>query len=205
MKTVISSLVLGSVLLINCGRATFHSHPRPEKKCLLRKSDAGTLVECPNSNPIFIPAQVGPKGDTGEVGKDGVNGTDGKDGVNGVNGKDGIDGKDGVDGKDGQDGIDGQDGKDGVDGQDGQDGEDGKDGVDGQDGADAVLEVINPCGVEGPLEELILRLNDGKLYAVYYSHSAHDVFLTELVPGNYVTTDSYECHFTVTTDLNVVY
>jgi hypothetical protein len=67
-----------------------------------------------------------------------------------------------------------------------------RDGQDGVDGQDAAIEVIDPCW-DGPgVDEVILRLVDGSLLAWY-----KDKGLFVLSPGNWVTTDSQSCHFTV--------
>lgn len=86
----------------------------------------------------------------------------------------------------------GKDGANGQDGTDGANGTDGTNGTDGQDGQDAVLEVIDPCGDGPSVDEVILRLVDGSLLAWY-----KDKGLFVLSPGNWVTTDSQSCHFTV--------
>jgi len=167
--------------------------------------DEGFRVYCPGNKPVYIPVIPGPKGDTGEAGTDGtdgVNGTDGQDGVDGVNG---VDGQDGEDGLDGQDGVDGQDGQDGVDGQDGAIGPVGPAGPMGPTGPAALQEVVNPCGEQGLYEEVLLRFSTGQLMALYYDAGNQKSFLTELSPGNYVTTDGFSCLFTVHGDLSVTW
>lgn len=62
------------------------------------------------------------------------------------------------------------------------------------------IELIDPCGDKsGALDEVILKLPTGELIAYFESHhsSAADRFLTVLLDGNYQTTDSQECDFTV--------
>lgn len=81
---------------------------------------------------------------------------------------------------------------------DGTNGTNGTDGVDGLDGADSIIEVIDPCG-DGPgVDEVILRLNDGRLLAWYQGKG-----LSVLDPGSYVTTDEQKCRFLVGEDLRV--
>lgn len=75
-------------------------------------------------------------------------------------------------------------------------GSDGQPGQDGADGQDAFVETIDPCG-DGPgFDEVILRTSDGQLIA--YFEDGGKRFLTELVPGRYLTTDRQRCAFEVT-------
>lgn len=78
-------------------------------------------------------------------------------------------------------------------------------GTDGQDApptAYSVVELIDPCGDEpNAFDEVLLRLANGQLMAHYSSDGLQ--FLTLLSPGNYVTTDSQKCHFTIDSDMNV--
>jgi len=185
--------------------------------------DEGFRVYCPGNKPVYIPVIPGPAGEDGEdgaTGPQGVEGEAGTDGTNGTNGSDGVDGIDGTDGVDGIDGINGVDGQDGVDGIDGQDGVDGQDGATGPQGAEgpvgpagpmgptgpaALQEVVNPCGEQGLYEEVLLRFSTGQLMALYYDAGNQKSFLTELSPGNYVTTDGFSCLFTVHGDLSVTW
>jgi hypothetical protein len=101
----------------------------------------------------------------------------------------------------------------------GKDGSDGKDGIscnverldngvlitcgnskailfDGKTVGNSIIEIINPCGDSGgAFDELLFRLDNDKIYAVYYD-GTHG-FLTEIVDGSYVTTDGKNCYFTV--------
>lgn len=158
--------------------------------CSVIQEPLGATVSCTDGTTAFIP-----------------------NGVNGQNGQDGQDGEDGQDGQDGTscsvlqvsngaiisctDGTQGfiANGQDGTDGEDGQDGQDGVDGQDGQDGADAVVEVINPCGSQGQFDEVLFRMSDGFIYALYFGSG--NAFLTDLPPGNYQTTDSTRCRFSI--------
>lgn len=81
-------------------------------------------------------------------------------------------------------------------------------GTDGVDGVDApvsgtITEVIDPCG-DGPgFDEVILRLGVDQLVA--YFEQGGDRFLSILTPGNYSTTDSQSCPFTVNSDFSVTF
>jgi hypothetical protein len=98
----------------------------------------------------------------------------------------------------GRPGFNGANGQDGTDGVDGTDGTDGQDGDDGAPGVDAITEIINPCGVQSPYDEVLLRLGNGQLLAHY--SDGNKQFLTILGAGNYVTTDSFSCHFNVSSE-----
>lgn len=68
-----------------------------------------------------------------------------------------------------------------------------------------IIELINPCG-DSPLvthEEVLLRLSDGRILAHYASGT--NQFLVEVQPGNYVTTDGSNCHFTITNNGQVTW
>lgn len=78
----------------------------------------------------------------------------------------------------------------------------GPPGPQGEPGESSIIEVVPTCpGIPGNYPEVLWRL-DGKLYAVYAS--GQKIHLTELTPGNYVTTDGRNCHFTVDNDLNII-
>lgn len=64
-----------------------------------------------------------------------------------------------------------------------------------------IIEVIDPCGPSGTYDEVLLRLENGQLLA-HYASSQYQ-FLTLIGTGNYVTTDTQVCHFTVHNDLSV--
>lgn len=98
----------------------------------------------------------------------------------------------------GDPGIPGQSivGPQGIAGANGRDGVDGSDGVNGTNGADAFVEVIDPCGKETNLDEVLFRLADGRLFA--YFESGSNRYLTLVQPGTYQTADGTHCVFTVT-------
>lgn len=66
-----------------------------------------------------------------------------------------------------------------------------------------IVETINPCGDSPSVtyEEVLLRLSDGRILAHYAS--GYNQFLVELLPGNYVTTDGSNCHFSITNNGHV--
>ena len=73
----------------------------------------------------------------------------------------------------------------------------GADGLNGTDGADAVLEVMNPCGAQGNYEEVLLKLNDGRIIALFDGGSNLDRLVVLPVPGTYSTTDGFSCTFSL--------
>lgn len=75
--------------------------------------------------------------------------------------------------------------------------------LNGENGIDAVVEIIDPCGNKpGHFDEVILRLNTGDLLAYFEENGKR--FLSILTPGNYQTTDSQKCSFTVDNNYNVL-
>jgi hypothetical protein len=64
-----------------------------------------------------------------------------------------------------------------------------------------VVEVLNPCGLNGSFDEVLLRLANGQLLAHF--SSGQKQFLALIGPGSYVTTDSYACQFLVDANGNV--
>jgi hypothetical protein len=117
----------------------------------------------------------------GEIGAQGIQGIAGQDGINGTNG---IDGKDGINGQDGVNGVDGINGKDGLD----------------ADITYQVVEIIDPCGAQHPngYDEVILKLGNGKYLASFSDNvNGLNTRLGVLPSGNYVTTDSTNCRFSI--------
>lgn len=66
----------------------------------------------------------------------------------------------------------------------------------------STLWVIDPCGDGEGFDEIILQLDEQLLC---YFEEGDKRFLTELSPGNYITTDRQECNFTITEDLEVIF
>jgi hypothetical protein len=60
----------------------------------------------------------------------------------------------------------------------------------------SVSEIIDPCGDESGYDEVILKLNGGQ-YLAYFQHG-NNRFLTLLPAGNYETSDSSSCAFSIT-------
>jgi hypothetical protein len=226
MIRLVSLTGLFSLVSVGCNTIEY------ELGCAVRGCDAPpvTVVQVENPESCSLEGNVLTCGETilvinngqdGQDGIDGIDGQDGQDGIDGKDGRDGIDGKDGVDGQDGQDGqdgIDGQDGKDGIDGQDGQDGAKGEQGEKGEKGdkGDAgddapagpfsITELIDPCGpTPGKHDEVLFKLADGSVAALYYDHAGKKSFLTKLLPGTFVTTDFQSCVFTINPDMSVTW
>ena len=77
-------------------------------------------------------------------------------------------------------------------------------GVDGDNtpsSAYTVTELIDPCVRQGTFDEILFRTTNGTLIA-HYSHG-NKQFLTVIGPGDYVTTDSTNCYFTITPSLEI--
>lgn len=92
--------------------------------------------------------------------------------------------------------INGAPGADGQDGDDGAQGETGLQGPEGQPSAYSIVDVINPCGVNGAYEERFLRLANGTVIASFSANMAGDLTrLTELTTGSFVTSDGFACAF----------
>ena len=59
-----------------------------------------------------------------------------------------------------------------------------------------VVAIIDPCpSVNASFREVLIKTSSGKYFAYFESGSKR--FLTVLSPGNYMTTDSRGCHFTI--------
>jgi len=83
---------------------------------------------------------------------------------------------------------------------------DGKDGENALEGAIGIASYIFPCGKEFKNDEILLRLTDGNILALY-DGGPHEDRLVLLASGNYITTDRNKnktCHFTVTEDLEII-
>lgn len=97
-------------------------------------------------------------------------------------------------------------------GKDGKDGAPGTTGATGAKGADApptaytVTSIIDPCGdAAGVVDEVLLKLANGQVLVSFSaSSSGNNTRLAVLPPGNYVTTDGSNCHFTLTNDGQVL-
>jgi hypothetical protein len=107
-------------------------------------------------------------------------------------------------GTNGIDGINGQDGRNGTDGRDGHDGEAGHDG---RNGTNSIQRVIDPCGnTPGIIDEVLLQMADGSFLCYFTANINGDYGrLAVLPPGNYMTTDGSNCHFSITLDSQIQY
>ena len=62
----------------------------------------------------------------------------------------------------------------------------------------SVVELVDPCPtVDATHKEQLVCVDNEVLFALFYSASADELFLSELSAGTYVTTDSRSCTFTV--------
>ena len=80
----------------------------------------------------------------------------------------------------------------------------GADGLNGVDGSDGILAVLNPCGPQGNYEEILLKLNDGRVIAVLDGGATQDRLVVLPVPGAYSTTDGFSCVFSLDTNGDLV-
>lgn len=163
---------------------------------------------------VGIPGPAGPIGPAGNTGAEGVPGGVGADGPRGVTGETGVAGAEGargptgIDGAAGAVGPAGPNGVNGTNGVNGIDGATGSPGPSGAAGSNApptdytIVELIDPCG-DGPgYDEVLLQLANGQLMA-HYAGGGNLQFLTVIGPGNYSTTDSQACSFTVDSEMEV--
>lgn len=65
----------------------------------------------------------------------------------------------------------------------------------------SISQIINPCGKDSTFDEVLLRFFDGTLVA--YFENGGKRFLTEIPEGNYMTTDTQACLFSVNSELQV--
>lgn len=87
-------------------------------------------------------------------------------------------------------------------GQQGSNGPKGDQGIPGTPGTVVTAQPFCPSLTGGIGFQEQYMIIDGKAYAVYYDGS--HTFLAYLKPGNYVTTDGRNCHFTVNNDGSVI-
>lgn len=100
----------------------------------------------------------------------------------------------------GNKGSTGPAGPTGAPGPQGLPGPTGSPGPTGPQGASGVTIVPLCPSISGSYPELLFMIN-GSLYGVYYDlNGAHETLVT---PGNYITTDGRNCHFTVNADLSI--
>ena len=134
--------------------------------------------------------EQGPKGDTGPIGLQGSTGQTGPAGPIGVTGSTGPQGNPGVDGLPGAIGPEGPQGVPGLQ------------GPAGADGTEVVA--VKFCANSVPsyptnFPEVGIKINN-KIYAIY-SISGGVSWLTQILPGTYVTTTTgLNCTFTVQSD-----
>lgn len=80
------------------------------------------------------------------------------------------------------------------------------DGEDAQATTIGVRNYIKPCGDEFPNDEILLRMTDNKIIALY-DGGPNLSRLVLLAPGNYATTDrsrNLTCHFTITNNYDII-
>lgn len=174
--------------------------------CSVQSAVNGAFILCTDGTSAIITngsngldGAIGSTGATGETGPTGQTGADGQIGATGSQGPTGNDGATGSIGATGQTGATGNTG---ATGSQGSAGVNGLPGMDGRDGIDAIVQVVDPCGDNsGQFDEILLRLSTGELLA--YFESGGNRFLSLIGPGNYRTTDSQQCYFTVHSDRSI--
>lgn len=148
----------------------------------------------------------GPAGPIGPQGAQGIQGIQGAQGVAGAKGAKGDTGAQGPQGIQGIPGIQGATGAQGATGMVGAQGPKGEPGIQGIPGA----------GSNGGMTPVKLCANDNSafpeygfvigsnLYAVYYGvlNGTLNAFMARLNPGNYTSTNSTNCTFTYSVDVN---
>lgn len=68
---------------------------------------------------------------------------------------------------------------------------------------ETVIDVIDLCGNANQLGEILIRLSDGSIIALYDVRKGER--LVVLRPGSYVSTDGYKCKFRITEDMEIDY
>lgn len=132
------------------------------------------LAACNETQVTAITGPAGTKGDKGEVGEKGSSGES----------------------------ITGPKGDKGDQGPEGTTGPKGDTGDAGQDATVSIYPVIACPQLAGSFPEVMLCIAN-RLFAVYDSSQLGRVHYTEVIPGNYVTTDGRSCFFTVVSGCNI--
>lgn len=90
-------------------------------------------------------------------------------------------------------------GLNGSDGQDGADGQDGTNGTNAPPTAFSPVDILNPCGINGSYDEVLVKLASGQVLASFsQNQSGQNTRFTILLPDTgYVTTDGTNCSFKV--------
>ncbi len=65
-------------------------------------------------------------------------------------------------------------------------------------GYDNIVAIVDPCGAQGSFDEVFLQLNNGQLLAsISETANGKNTRFSLLTDGSFVTTDSTNCHFTL--------
>ncbi len=176
------------------------------KRLLVACLVLGGCGQQPSIHEIVGPAGAqGPAGASGAVGATGAGGSNGAVGATGATGTQGIQGATGAPGIQGNAGVAGAQGIPGITGANGTNGTDGVNGATGPQGTPG----INPtatysvqfCSNQGPTSypnnfpEYGLCISN-MLYGVYYD--GHNAWLSQIVPGEYMSTATgLQCDFQV--------
>lgn len=145
--------------------------------------------------PQGIQGIQGPIGPIGLTGSQGVQGIQGIQGLTGPGGPAGPQGQQGIQGVPG---IPGATGPQGIQGTVGATGPQGQPGIQGLTGSGGIYAVQLCPGDNATFPEQGFVVNN-QIYAVYYgvTNGSLNSFLARLNPGNYTTTNGYNCQFTV--------
>lgn len=70
-------------------------------------------------------------------------------------------------------------------------------GLNGTNGTSAVIEVISPCADNQNYREILLRLSNNQIIAVYDGGPHQDRLVLVPYPQTYTTTDGFSCTFSL--------
>ncbi len=207
-------IALGVLALMGCGERTatisgLAGGPgAPGSSCHVEQQLGGALLVCDDGTSAVI--------NNGSDGAAGANGADGSNGLDGSNGQDGV----GCSVQSVSAGGPAPNGGalitcgatstlvlNGTNGLDGANGTNGTDGADAPPTAYTIVGVVDPCGdAPGIDDEIFLQLANGQLvWLQVNSASALTARLALGRPGNWTTTDTSSCNFTVHNDLTVTW
>lgn len=91
-------------------------------------------------------------------------------------------------------------------GTNGSQGSQGVQGSQGIQGPATPINIIDPCGKQSANDEILIRLSDRTIISSFSdSASGANTRFALLGPGNYITTDATNCHFTVQPNLDITF